>query len=465
MSLDFADPESIGAAGAVTAAALVSAAADLALVVDQTGVITDLAHSLELRAGSGIGEWRGRPVASVVEAGSRSALDLAMKRAREGRQSGRFDVRHVLAGGGQLPVQYAALGLGDVGRIVLMGRDLRPLSELQSRLIENRQSVEAAARSRKQIEARYRLLFEASSEAIAFVDPDTGKIRDINPRAAVLLGAAAADAAGRKFASLFAKVSQVDLRAMLSSIASSGEPATMRVQLPTGSDVVLAGELFRAGETNLIMVRFEADGGISADAETAAKPGIDALVRDASEAIVLTDGDGGIIWANEAFLVLAALPLAAHALGKPVTTFFPWSGVERQTLFDTVSRHGRAPVFAATVQGARGQATEVDLSVIAVNDGSMAGYGFVMRARGPEEQAHARSNSDLTRAAEGLVEMIGRVPMKDLVRDTTDVIERMCIEAALKLTGNNRASTARVLGLSRQALYLKMHKFGIADGA
>jgi DNA-binding NtrC family response regulator len=54
--------------------------------------------------------------------------------------------------------------------------------------------------------------------------------------------------------------------------------------------------------------------------------------------------------------------------------------------------------------------------------------------------------------------------MKDLVRDTTDVIERMCIEAALKLTGNNRASTARVLGLSRQALYLKMNRFGIVDG-
>jgi DNA-binding NtrC family response regulator len=53
--------------------------------------------------------------------------------------------------------------------------------------------------------------------------------------------------------------------------------------------------------------------------------------------------------------------------------------------------------------------------------------------------------------------------MKDLVRDTTDVIEKMCIEAALNLTGNNRASAARVLGLSRQALYLKMNRFGIAS--
>ena len=87
-----------------------------------------------------------------------------------------------------------------------------------------------------------------------------------------------------------------------------------------------------------------------------------------------------------------------------------------------------------------------------------------MRARSAEEARPARSADDLVRTAENLVGMIGRVPMKDMVRDTTDVIERMCIEAALKLSLNNRALTARVLGLSRQALYLKMRRFGIDDG-
>jgi DNA-binding NtrC family response regulator len=64
---------------------------------------------------------------------------------------------------------------------------------------------------------------------------------------------------------------------------------------------------------------------------------------------------------------------------------------------------------------------------------------------------------------EAMLELVGRVPMKDLVRDTTDAIEKMCIEAALGLTGNNRAAAARVLGLSRQALYLKLERHGIGD--
>jgi DNA-binding NtrC family response regulator len=44
------------------------------------------------------------------------------------------------------------------------------------------------------------------------------------------------------------------------------------------------------------------------------------------------------------------------------------------------------------------------------------------------------------------------------------VIERLCIEAALELTGNNRASAAEILGVSRQSLYSKLNRFGIGGG-
>ena len=72
---------------------------------------------------------------------------------------------------------------------------------------------------------------------------------------------------------------------------------------------------------------------------------------------------------------------------------------------------------------------------------------------------------EIPRSREQLTELIGRVPLKDLVRETTDVIERMCIEAALKLTGDNRATAAEMLGLSRQSLYVKLHRYGLADGS
>ena len=69
----------------------------------------------------------------------------------------------------------------------------------------------------------------------------------------------------------------------------------------------------------------------------------------------------------------------------------------------------------------------------------------------------------LPRSVEHLTELVGRVSLKDLVRETTDVIEKLCIEAALELSKDNRASAAEMLGLSRQSLYVKLRRFNIGD--
>jgi DNA-binding NtrC family response regulator len=58
-------------------------------------------------------------------------------------------------------------------------------------------------------------------------------------------------------------------------------------------------------------------------------------------------------------------------------------------------------------------------------------------------------------------ELVGSATLKEIVTDTTDVIEKICIEAALEITNNNRAAAADLLGLSRQSLYVKLSKLEI----
>jgi len=43
------------------------------------------------------------------------------------------------------------------------------------------------------------------------------------------------------------------------------------------------------------------------------------------------------------------------------------------------------------------------------------------------------------------------------------MIEKLCIEAALEITGDNRASAADILGLSRQSLYAKLRRYGLGE--
>ena len=60
-----------------------------------------------------------------------------------------------------------------------------------------------------------------------------------------------------------------------------------------------------------------------------------------------------------------------------------------------------------------------------------------------------------------VMELVGSATLKEIVAETTNVVERMCIETAVELTMNNRVAAAEMLGLSRQSLYVKLRKFGL----
>ena len=59
----------------------------------------------------------------------------------------------------------------------------------------------------------------------------------------------------------------------------------------------------------------------------------------------------------------------------------------------------------------------------------------------------------------GVMELVGSSTLKDIVAETTNVIEKICIETAIELTRNNRVAAAEMLGLSRQSLYVKLRKY------
>ena len=109
------------------------------------------------------------------------------------------------------------------------------------------------------------------------------------------------------------------------------------------------------------------------------------------------------------------------------------------------------------------RSTEVEISACSVNAADMQCLGFAIRDVGRRLADASLSDREPPRSASQMTELVGRAPLRDIVRDTTDLIERMCIEAALELTGDNRASAAELLGLSRQSLYIKLRRFGIGD--
>jgi transcriptional regulator PpsR len=89
--------------------------------------------------------------------------------------------------------------------------------------------------------------------------------------------------------------------------------------------------------------------------------------------------------------------------------------------------------------------------------------GFTIRDVGRRLPTEGEGLKGLPQSVNQLTDLVGRVPLKEIVGETTDLIEKLCIEAALELTRDNRASAAEILGLSRQSLYVKLRRYGLGD--
>src|SRR5262249_44198601 len=141
------------------------------------------------------------------------------------------------------------------------------------------------------------------------------------------------------------------------------------------------------------------------------------------------------------------------------------SSVDFGILLSNLRQHRSLKLFSSVVRSEHSSPVDVEISAVALGSQDDPSLGFVIRNVGRRSGSDLGSPGEIPRSREQLAELIGRVPLKELVRETTDVIERMCIEAALKLTGDNRATAAELLGLSRQSLYVKLRRFGLADAS
>jgi transcriptional regulator PpsR len=103
---------------------------------------------------------------------------------------------------------------------------------------------------------------------------------------------------------------------------------------------------------------------------------------------------------------------------------------------------------------------EISAATLATEDKR---YAFFIRDVHRLSQTDPVASSSMAGSVSQLAQLVGRMPMKDIVGETSDMIEKMCIQSALELTHNNRASAAEMLGLSRQSLYVKLHRYGMTD--
>ena len=452
--------ETLGDMDAETAARVMAASSDIAIVIDRNGVIRDVAVSGGEIAPDAFSDLVTRRWVDTVTGDSRHKVE-EMLRDAPGAQAARWREINQQTPRGAIPIRFIAMDTGRDGGVIALGRDLRGAASMQQRLLQAQQAMERDYVRLRQAESRYRLLFQISSEAVLIVEPTNKKIIEANPAAGALLGVDYETLAGQSFSRLFHPESRDAAGALLLDSNAGARLEPMRVRLADGrDDYAASASVFRQDGVAHTLVRIASTrSGTAAEQDT--RSTLLRVLNRIPDAFVVTDDALNILDVNLAFLELSQLPSAESAQGQSLSRFVGRAGVDMNVLMANLREHGWVRNFSSIVRTLYGAQDEVEISAVSVREGLEGFHGFVIRAPKRRSAQTVTTARELPRTTEQLTELVGRVPLREIVRETTDVIEKMCIEAALNLTSNNRASAAEVLGLSRQSLYSKLNRYGL----
>ncbi len=434
---------------------------DVTLVLDNDGVINDatLANSI---SNEGVAGWIGRPWFETVHEVGIDRVRRMIEDARSTGISAFGQVNQRFPSGRELPIEYAAARVAGRAGIVAIGKNLQGVAELQSQLIAAQQAREQEYWKLREVETRYRLLFDNSNQAVVIVRADSLRIAEVNVAATRSLGLAQ----GNEMLGDVAPADQDKLRTMLGRVRDHGRAPSILVHVgPNRSPWTVRASLLTAEPGSSFLLQFEPLRP-RVPAKDSGAPLLAGLIDRMPDGYVVLDQDGVVRSANRAFLDLTQTAVEASVIGKRLGHWFAVPGSEA-SLLAGVQRHRTVHLFPATLEGDLGTEVAVEITAVGDRDVSPTQYGVLMRDVTRRQATVAREADRVPNglgAALGAVsEGLGSASMPNLVRDTVEAVERHCIAEALERVRGNRSAAAELLGVSRQSLYAKLNRYGL-DG-
>ena len=442
---------------------VIAAAADLALVVNDEGIIQDVTIGEAIEAQPGWKKLLGRRWSDTIAKDSRGKVDQLLKEARAGEVTRSRELNVQTESGGEIPFRFSAVLLDNEKRVVALGRDLRALSNLQQQMISAQQAMDREYGRLRQAETRYRLLFQVTAEGVIVADAASLKIVESNPAAAALLEESGQALQGRSLQTLFAGKSWPAVQSLFAALDAGGRPGDTQISLAKkGHDVTVSASVFRQSGSALLLLRLRRVGATQTPGGARGSRLL-SVIEAMPEGFVVVGEDRRILSANAAFCDLVQQGNENQVVGQPLDRWLGRPGVDLNIMLGILREHGSVRNFATIVRGDFGAPQEAVVSAVSALDAKVPCLGFAIRTVSARLEVVPTSGLPIPRSIDQLRELVGRVSLKEIVRESADLIERLCIEAALKVSGDNRASAAQLLGLSRQGLYSKLRRHGLGD--
>jgi transcriptional regulator PpsR len=441
------------------ASTMARVASDIALVIDQDGVIRNVAEGSTPLAPS-CAEWVGQRWVDTVTGETRVKIERLLAEVQTSGVARRREVNHPgRPGSDDIPVAWAAVRLGDSGPVVAVGRDLRAVAAIQQRFVAAQQELERDYWRRRQAESRYRLLFQAASDAVLVLDAGTLSVLDANDAALNLLGLAVGKLVGRPLPDCVPAAARPAVMELLASARATGRAGEIRLRALGGGGVadVLATP-FRAADGQQLLVRARRD----ASADAGAPPAVAEFVEQTPDAVVITDSSGRIQFANRAFVTFAGQAHETQLKGRPLPELLgDAKGLWRALLVRTRVQ-GVVSRTSLEVRLAGAPPLAVDATSTLMAEGEQECIGFTLRPAANPISVPLPPADDLLQGLAELSSQLGRTPLPDLLAEFNRVAEKHLIESAVMRAGGRTHVAAEMLGVTPESLQLRLRRHGLS---
>jgi transcriptional regulator PpsR len=440
---------------------------DITLLLDLKGVIQGVTVSNGM-SDEKMQAWRGRAwTDTVADHDADQGTDKVRRMVEDALASGVSAFNNVtqrFPSGREIPIEYTTVRLGGNAGLIAVGRSFQAVVELQSRLVSAQHSMEQDYWKLREIETRYRLLFDASVEPVLVLDAETLCIAEANPAAIRALGLNR----GWEFLSEMAEAERAPFRAMLQRVREQGRVPGIVVHLGGNRESwVVRTSLINSEPGNAFLLQLAPSSPKAKTPNAREMTQLPSVINRLPDAFVIIDREGVVRRANPAFLDLVEVGVEAVVLGEGLERWLRRPGADMKVMMSQLRRNGAVRLFTTVIQGELGSEIEVEISA----GGDAHNIGIVLRNVSrrlqplTDEQPAITKDDRLLEALGALSRQSDNVALPELVDGAVGIVERHFITLTLEQTGGNRKAAAELLGVSRQSLYTKLNRYSMDGGS
>lgn len=415
------------------ASAFVSLASDIALVIDDDGVIRSVAVG---DAGPATQGWIGKPWVETVTGDTRRKIELLLLDVGSTGIARRREVNHPAPGAPDIPIAYTAVRLGAHGPVLAVGRDLRAVAAIQQRFVDAQQEMERQYWRARQTQTQHRLLEQVARDAVLVIDAQSLEVLQANRAAETLFGGAALPPA---------------IEELLVMARSTGRAAEVRTRLVSGLQIELSATPFRAPgaeHSQRLLVR--------------ARPAVPDPAEAGGDAVVVADSAGRVLLHNAAFALLAADGAAVP--GRALVDILGDPQRALAALLAEVRREGIAAVPSLVTGSGRGRGlVQLQVTAALIAEGDQECIGLTLRrvGAGPAPVDGGEDIGSLAVDLSRLLDRVGEFPLAELMRQAAAVAERHAVAGALTRCAHDARAAAALLGIPDAELQERVQRLGL----